>query len=61
MKRRLSQAIGYLFMPEESTGAMPRAMVMPSPGRKYPERVSLKAIFWAGMAIATALMIGRLS
>jgi hypothetical protein len=61
MKRSLSQGIGYLFDPEDSAGENPRTMPMPPPGRKYLAGVSFKAVFWAGTAIAAALMIGRLS
>ncbi len=59
MKRRLSQAIGYLFIPEDSTGEKARTLVT-SPAPKGFAGVSLKAVFWAGMAVAAALAIGRL-
>jgi len=61
MKRRLSQKIAYLFIPEESLAEKPRTMLVTSPGRKYLDRVSFKAIFWAGTAVGAALLIGRLS
>jgi hypothetical protein len=60
MKRRLSQAIGYLFIPEDSVGQKAPTLVA-SPARKSFAGVSLKAAFWAGMAVAVALMLGRLS
>ena len=60
MKRRLSQAIEYLFIPEDSIGKKARTLAA-SPAAKSFTGVSLKALFWAGMAVAVALMLGRLS
>jgi hypothetical protein len=61
MNRRLFQVIGDIFIPEESAGQKARTLPMLSVGRKYPTGVSFKAIFWACMAVTTALLIGRLS
>ena len=61
MKRRLTRVIGYLFTAEDSLGERSRNMAVPSQNRKYLPGVSLKAVFWVGMAIAVALFIGRLS
>ncbi len=60
MKRRLSKAIGFLFIPEDSAGEMARTLAA-SPAPKRFDGLSLKAVFWAGMAVAVALMLGRLS
>jgi hypothetical protein len=60
MKRRLSQSIGYLLLPVDSTGEKTRTHVASTAPKRFPG-VSLKAVFWAGMAVAAALMIGRLS
>ncbi len=61
MTRRLSRQIAYLLMPEESTaGIRPRLPVNPG-GSKKLTTISFKALFWAGMAVCTALMLGRLS
>ena len=60
MKRRLSQAIGYLFIPVDSTGEKAWTHMASTAPKRFTG-VSLKAVFWAGMAVAAALMIGRLS
>ncbi len=60
MKRRLSQAIGYLFIPEDSVLEKTRTLAA-SPPPKRLAGVSVKAVFWAGIAVAVALMLGRLS
>ena len=60
MKRRLSQTIGYLFIPEDSVGEKGRTLVAPPASRGF-RGLSLKAVFWAAMAVAMALMLGRLS
>lgn len=61
MKRSLSRRIGDLFHPEESGGAIRPNLQIHPVDRTLPSRVSFKAIFWAGMAVGIALMLGRLS
>ena len=61
MGKRLLKKVGYLFSPEESLeGQRPVAIWLPA-GRKNFAGVSFKAVFWACMAVATALLLGRLS
>ena len=60
MKGRISQAIAYLFLPEDSVGEKAPVRVA-APDRRHLAGVSLKAVFWAAAAVAAALVLGRLS
>ena len=61
MKGHLIDRLRYLFIPEESCCADRPGMRTPIFGGKRQAAVSFKAIFWAGMAITAALMLGKLS
>lgn len=61
MTRRLSRLIGYLFIPEEIPFEDRLHLPVARRGKKHTAKVSFKAIFWAGVAVGAALMLGRLS
>lgn len=61
MKKWLLDRIKYLFLPEESRWEGQWAAKMTPPGRASSTRLSFKAVFWCGMAVAVSLMLGKLA
>ena len=57
MKSSLWQKIGYLFMPEERLWRDSQPPVSLMPEHQHASRVSLKALFWAGLSIALGLLL----